>query len=574
MALKQVVLAKKIEEARRALDVHRSKNNFEQRKTDLDKREQELEAAVSEITEDTSDEDRAAVDAAVAEHEAAGAALETDQAEHSAEEARLQAEVDRLEAELEEINARSAAAAAAPASTSGTAPAEERRKDIASMAIHNYRDALGMTAEQRTALNCSEEVRSFITKLRSPEARSVSGAALTIPTVMLEVVRDNITQYAPLMEFVDVRRISGDARVTIVGTVPEAVWMEATGLFNELDLTFNQITIDGYKVGGFVPIPRVYIEDSSIDLAGIVVDSLGKGIGKSLTRAILFGNGTNMPVGIITRLAQTSQPSNWGSNNRTWTDLHTSNVKKINIDGSSGAAFFADLNAQLAIAKSEYSDGRVGWIMNHKTYLRIMGKAAGFNSQAALLSQVSHEMPIIGGRIYETELMADNEIVGGYGSLYLLAERAGGEIRSSEHVRFLQDQIVFLGTARYDGQPLIGEAFVTVSFDNTDATTSSTFPVDYANTALGVLGVVAAAGTDVGDTMLTVSGTAASGTTLKYIIGAPEVYAGFVPGSAWKALTSGTTQITCAAGKTITVVELDGNGHSIKAGTAKAVPKT
>lgn len=573
MALKQVVLAKKIEEARRALDVHRSKNNFEQRKTDLDKREQELEAAVSEITEDTSDEDRATVDAAVAEHEAVGAALETDQAEHSAEEARLQAEVDRLEAELEEINARSAAAAAAaPTPTSGTAPAEERREDKITMEIR--RDHYGMTAEQRTVLRSSEEVRSFITKLRSPEARSVSGAALTIPTVMLEVVRDNITQYAPLMEFVDVRRISGDARVTIVGTVPEAIWMEATGSFNELDLTFNQITIDGYKVGGFIPIPRVYIEDSSIDLGGIVVDALGKGIGKSLTRAILFGNGTNMPVGIITRLAQTSQPSNWGSNNRTWTDLHTSNVKKINIDGSSGAAFFADLNAQLAIAKSEYSDGRVGWIMNHKTYLRIMGKAAGFNSQAALLSQVSHEMPVIGGKIYETELMADNEIVGGYGSLYLLAERAGGEIRSSEHVRFLQDQIVFLGTARYDGQPLIGEAFVTVSFDNTDATTSAIFPTDYANTALGVLGVVAAGGSNAGDTVLTVSGTALSGTTLKYIIGAPEVYAGFVPGSAWTALTSGTTQITCAAGKTITVVELDGNGYSIKAGTAKAVPKT
>jgi len=139
-------------------------------------------------------------------------------------------------------------------------------------------------------------------------------------------------------------------------------------------------------------------------------------------------------------------------------------------------------------------------------------------------------------------------------------------------VRFFENQTVFKGYARYDGKPVIGEAFVMVSYDNTDAATSAAFPIDYANTELGVLGVTATAGIASGDTVLTVNGKEESGTTLKFRIGDFTVATGDkVVG--YTALTSGTTQITCAAGKTITVVELDAASRVIKSGKAAAVPK-
>ena len=72
--------------------------------------------------------------------------------------------------------------------------------------------------------------------------------------------------------------------------------------------------------------------------------------------------------------------------------------------------------------------------------------------------------------------------------------------------------------------------------------------------------------------MLTVTGTEASGTTLKYVIGDRTVKNGDKV-TGYTALTSGTTQITATAGKTITVVELDGNARAIKVGKAVAVPK-
>ena len=65
--------------------------------------------------------------------------------------------------------------------------------------------------------------------------------------------------------------------------------------------------------------------------------------------------------------------------------------------------------------------------------------------------------------------------------MYLLAERAGAQLAVSEHVRFTEDQTVFRGTARYDGLPIYGEAFVTMNIANVAVATTSVFASDAAN---------------------------------------------------------------------------------------------
>ena len=88
------------------------------------------------------------------------------------------------------------------------------------------------------------------------------------------------------------------------------------------------------------------------------------------------------------------------------------------------------------------------------------------------------------------------------------------------------------------------------------------------------LTIVAAIGTAAGDTVLTVSGTIAqSEPVLKYKLGTPAVEVGGTA-TGFTALTSGTTQITAAAGKKITVVELDANNRIVSAGVVVSVPKT
>lgn len=559
MALKALLLRKKIDTKKKELEALREKD------ADFEKREKELTAAIDEAQ--AEDEQR--------ELEELTEAYEAELAGHTEAKGNLEREIQELEDDLKQEE---------KDQDTDTAPEPEKREREVSVTMETRYAA--MNHEERKAFVAREEVRGFLEQVRSigKQNRAVTNAGLLIPDVMLELIRKEIAHDSRLLPFVNRRAVSGTARQNIAGAIPEAVWTEMCANLNELALTFNQVEVDGYKVGGYVAICNAVLQDSDVNLANEIITAIGGAIAKALDKAILFGTGTKMPIGIVTRLAQTSQPATWETNAPAWTDLHTSNVQTLNIDTSTGAAFFTALIEKLAIAKPYYNADGLFWVMNRKTHLHIMAKALQFDSSAALVSNTTL-MPIIGGAVveFEDDEIADNEIIGGFGGNYLLAERAGVEFAYSDIPLFLQDQTVFKGTARYDGKPLAGEAFVIVNFANTSPTTAKDFALDYANTDLNELTVAAAASaSNVGKTVLTVTDYLADESpVLYYKLGTQDVKAGdkiAVSGTgAWATLTSGTTEITAAAGKKITVVELNAaaasGGVVVSKGIVASVPK-
>ncbi len=550
--LKTLLLRKRIDNKKKELEALKAK--------DFSEREAQLKQAIDEVE---TEEQRTEIEAMVND-------FDTEKADHDKAIADLEQEITGLENDL----------AAEEEAQDTNPPAEqkpvEERKDEKDM---KHRDSnVTMTIRDRLAnIVTRDEVNDYLAEVRTAikEKRAITNVGLTIPDIVLELIREEIAHESRLLPFVNVRPVSGTARQNITGAIPEAVWTEMCASLNELALTFNQIEVDGYKVGGYIAICNAVLEDSDVALASEIVTAIGGAIAKALDKAILFGTGTKMPTGIVTRLAQTSQPSDWGTNAPAWVDLHTTNIQKLNIKSTRGAEFFEALVVALGIAKPVYSSDGLFWVMNRKTHLDIMAKALAFNAQAALVANTTM-MPIIGGTVVEFEdnEISDYEIIGGFGGNYLLAERAGIEFANSDIPLFLQDQTVFKGTARYDGLPVAGKAFTVVNYNNTDPTTTKTFPEDYANADMNDLIVTAAAGSAAGDTVLTVSGTIAqSDPVLKYKLGTPAVEVGGTA-TGFTALTSGTTQITAAAGKKITVVELDANNRIVSAGVVVSVPKT
>lgn len=551
MALKVLMLRKKLDDAQKAMLAIRAAAD------ELTKRESELAA---DIEAAQTDEEKAAVEAAVE-------AFETDKAANTEREAALAAEISSIESEisqLEEKQNRSAEPGSEP----------ERKVDFT---MSEMRFA-AMSYEQRKAFVKLEEVKNFLTQIRAMknQERGVSNGSLLIPEVMLPLVYSEIKDNSQLLPYVNETEVSGTARQNIMGAIPVAVWTEACGKLNELELGFSDVEVDGFKVGGYIKVCNALLEDNDVHLASEIIKMLGASIAVALDKAIVFGKGVKMPLGIAVRLAQTVQPDNYPATAPAWTDLHTTNIITLNIGSSSGVEFFSALIGALGVAKKKgiAGDGKLFWVMSRKTKIAILTKALAFNSAAALKAGIDDEMPVIGGKIIEMEdpALQDYEIIGGYGAGYLLGRRQGARFGTSDQQFFTNDQTVFMGTARYDGRPVYGENFVIVNFGNVSPETDQAFETDYANTDLGVLGVTAAAGTASGDTVLTVTGNEVSGTTLKYKIGSYNLNTGDTV-KGWTALTSGTTQITCTAGKTITVAELDGSGRVIKAGSAIAVPK-
>ena len=461
--LKVLMLRKKLDDKKKALEALRGKNE------DFEKREAELEAAIEETT---TDEERTAVEAMID-------GFEAEKAAHAESVGQLEREVSELEEELAAEEKENEAPAGAGA-VEPVKPVERRNENM------NIRNKIfgHMTAQEVTALFERDDVKAFLAETRSAakEKRALNNVGLIIPEPIIGLLKANVLNYSKLLNRVSVARVAGNGRQVIQGTIPEAVWTECCANLNELDLGFADWEFDCYKVAGFFAVCNANLEDSDIDLAAELVEALGQAIGLALDKAILFGTGVKMPLGVVTRLAQASKPDNYPITARAWADLHSSHVLKFNGGSMTDIKVFQSLIEDAAVADDAYGRGELLWCMNSKTRAKIVSKSLGVNAAGALVAGVQSTMPGIGGDIEVFPFIADNDIIVGYFDLYKLAERAGVKFVSSEAVRFLQDQTVFKGTARYDGAPMIAEAFVIVNINNTNPITSVSFAPDDANT--------------------------------------------------------------------------------------------
>lgn len=470
MALKTIMLRRSIEKKQAELEALRQKD------AEFSTREAELEAAINEA--ETSEQEQAVTEEVET--------FDADKTAHEAKKAALAGEIEGLEAELSE------AEAAAPTKSKENHLTKERTErkmetNINIRALPMSRrafDALPM--EQRSEIVAREDVREFFVQLRSMKGqqRGVSGAELTIPVVFLDMIAENMYRYSKLLNRVRIRNVNGEARQTIAGTVPEAVWTEMCGAINELTFVFNQVTLDGFKVSGYVPVCNSILEDNDINLASWIVEMLSESIGLALDKAILYGKGaaSKMPLGIVTRLAQTSKPSDYPANAPEWVDLHTSNILKVD-STAEPITFWSALAVAAGNTFTRYSRGRQFWAMNSKTYAKLRAKLIAFNYEGGLVAQFPGTMPVIDGDIDVLEFIPDGDIIGGYGDLYLLALRAGMTIESSREVQFIQDNTVFKGKERADGMPVIPGAFVAININNAVVTTVMDFAADTANDA-------------------------------------------------------------------------------------------
>ena len=472
MALKALLLRKKIDDKKAALATLRAKDE------EYKQREAEYTAAIDEIDENTPVEDRSALEDAVNTFDAEYTA-------HRDAVAAAEAEIASMENELAEEESRQDTT---PPANIDPAPVQEERKDGSTMNIATRAKVFGkMSAQERDAFAARQDVKAYLTEVRSAirEKRALTNVGVTIPEVMLGLLRENLINYSKLYRHVTVRAVNGDARALIMGQVPEAIWTDCCANLNELTLAFYDMEMQCYKVAGYFAVCNANIEDSDLDLVAELLDALGQAIGLSLDKAILYGRNTSaalkMPEGVMSRLAQTEQPAGYSPTARPWADLHTTNIVSISA-GTTGVQLFQQIALASGAAKGKYARGEKVWVMNETTYTAIVSAAMTIDAGGAIVAGVNGSMPVIGGIIEVLNFLPDNVIIGGYFELYILAERRGPRFATSEHVRFLQDQTVLKGTARYDGGPAIAEAFVAIGIaGNTPAATGVTFAQDTAN---------------------------------------------------------------------------------------------
>lgn len=538
---------------------------LEQTRDGFAAREEQLRQAISEAV---TDEERGVVSTAIE-------TFEQERSTNAAEISRIHGEIEQIEEQIRSLEAAQTPPPAnnsVPNSDTGNTNHERGNVEMS----NPERRWFGMTYQQRDELLARDSTKEFLQRFRQLRAQqnSATGAELGIPTEFMQILRDLTYQNSKLWKYVHSESLRGNARQNIVGTASDAVWTETVANINEIVLDFTQLEVDGYMLAGYMAISNaVLADDSDLQLLTSILNAMGEANARALDKSIAYGTGVKMPVGFITRLAASAKPSWWGKDQGDFIALNSSHILKLDIDSTSGAAFFGSLIEALGIADPKYSDGRAFWIMNRKTHIRLMAKALAFDAAAALAAGINNTFPIIGGDIVELEFMADNDIAGGFGDMMRMVEREGSTIASSDIPLFLRNMTVYRSIGRYDGKPARGESFVLVNFHNTQPTTSISFAPDLANEKLGTLIVTTAAGASNGKSVVTVAGNSSG--TLKYQTSGQAIAVGNGErlGKGWTDLPA-TKIIDGTTGETITVVEVNAEGRAVAVGSGSVTAKT
>lgn len=444
------MLTNKINQRKKSLE------ELHERQKGLEEREADLEVAIGEAT---SDEELEVVERSIDE-------LETEKSEVDDKKSALEEEITTLEGELEALNSKE------PKDESHDERANEIDQEKRGAA--NMPTARTMSRRQQVVERMNRpEVRSFYENVkRAMEQRSISGLDLTIPEILLDTITDDLGRYSVFYDKVRKVNLTGTGRAIVAGEAPEAVWTEMIGKLNELGSLFDEVEVDGYKVGGFIPVHNSLIEDSLINLASHIEELLKESIAIALDKAILYGTGTKMPLGIITAIYNdyVADPES---------GLRTTNLITL----SAGDTTFAKISEQFKhVKRGRKGRGPITVCMNESTWTgTIVPMSLGRNAAGAFVAVTNKVFPGLGYQVEFCEEIPENEIVAGDFSKYLLAQRTGVKTASSTEFLFTEDKTVFKGTQRFDGKPVKESAFIVIGINGKAPTTSATFAADDAN---------------------------------------------------------------------------------------------
>lgn len=281
-----------------------------------------------------------------------------------------------------------------------------------------------------------------------------AGGYVTAPEYSTSVVK-KIAEISPIRSVASVISVgSGKLYIPTLATDAATGWVAETGTRNPTEPTFGQVEIDVFEQYCNIPVSRVLLEDSIIDLAAFLADRMAIKFAQSEASAFVGGSGSGQPTGILAALAQFEQVEAYQDGS----DL----LEKL-VD-----AFYA--------LPAEYAANGT-WAMNRRT-AGIIRKAADVSSSrssiwadgiangtpATLLGAPVSYWPDLDDLASGDSPAADTTpiLFGDFAAAYQIVDRVGLEILRDDYTGADTGVVKFRGRRRVGGKTVQPEAVVAV----------------------------------------------------------------------------------------------------------------
>jgi HK97 family phage major capsid protein len=229
---------------------------------------------------------------------------------------------------------------------------------------------------------------------------------------------------------------------TNVGSVFGGVdgqWIEEGATFTDSGPRFGRIVLTSCKLGLRTDVPSELLSDTSPALDVLLQRMFAAALAFEEDGAFINGNGTGQPLGflhgpaLVTVTKETDQPND------------TICVENLH-------AMFARILSR--------SRTRAVWVASDSTIPELLSLSISIGiggTYVPVLNEVNGEFRLLGRPIFFTEHCP---VLGDAGDIslcdfayYLVGDRGEMRLESSEHVKFLSDEVVFRGIERVDGRP-------------------------------------------------------------------------------------------------------------------------
>lgn len=222
-------------------------------------------------------------------------------------------------------------------------------------------------------------------------------------------------------------------------------WLDETDIKTKTNPTFEELALNAHKLAGYTAISDELLMDSPINLANYLTNLLGRAW-KWVTDAAFFtANGAGKPLGIVN-------------------DPAVIRVARQ----TAGTVTLTDINNMYAALPAPFNAGAI-WTADKATLAPIQNERDLNN--APLIREAGYAVrdglvPVMKGhRVVESDgktptIGNQGDVIIGNWQHYYIGNRQNMDIRSSEHILFLEDMTAIRITGRIDGQAAQPKAFV------------------------------------------------------------------------------------------------------------------
>lgn len=233
---------------------------------------------------------------------------------------------------------------------------------------------------------------------------------------------------------------ANERKIPVAGTHSVAAWTAENASYTESNPTFDQKTIDAYKLTDLIKVSIELLDDSAFPLEPYIAQEFARAFGIAEEEAFCVGDGSGKPTG-----------------------LFTANGGAVGITTAGGTAITADEVISLVYSLKSPYRRNAKFLLNDAT-VAMLRKLKDGNGAYLWQPSVQAGQPdkLLGYDLY-TSPYAPNVAAGAYAiafgdfNNYWIADRTGRTVQRLNELYSTNGQVGFVATERVDGKIILPE---------------------------------------------------------------------------------------------------------------------